>query len=46
MCPVVFKPYNAAYTHKFHAYSATAIIKIQLNIINMLSMKKCNLYII
>lgn len=38
MNPVIFKSFHAAYTYKSHAYSATVIIKIQLNILRVPSM--------
>jgi len=38
--PVIFNSYHAAYTYKSHAYSATVIIKIQLNVVRVPSMVK------
>jgi len=40
MNPVIFKSYHAAYAHKSLAYSATVIIKIQMNIVRVPSMVK------
>lgn len=37
---IIFKSYHAAYTHKSHAFSATAIVKIQLNTVRVLSVVK------
>lgn len=40
MNPVIFRSYHAAYTYKSHAYTATVIIKIHLNVVRVPSMVK------